>query len=192
MLIKNEIQTRSAIGASPVSLTDLKTHLRLFDDDTVTDAYLTDLILAALDAASDFIGVGIGLTSYNAYFTSFNDLVLPIDNATAIGSIRYYDSDNSFITVPTATYYLDNTAKDKIVKLSPGQNFPTNVHEGREAPVVVQYSAELVTASRAVAQAVLIIAADMYTNPESLSANTPFKVPYTAERLLMSSKRQSL
>ena len=196
MLIKNIVETRPAVSAAPISLSDLKDHLRLFGDNTVSDTYLNNLITAATDIASAMLGEAVTTTEYYAYFTDFSDLRLPIDFVDTIDAVQYYAgtaTGNTYTTVATSVYYLDNTGEDPEVKLLSGQEWPENINTAVAAPVRITYTGDVATAgrSRAIHQAVLIIAADMYENPNSMTDKAQYKVSFSAERLLKPYRRQT-
>jgi len=90
----------------PVSLSEVKTHLRLETDDTTEDTHLSALIDAAVLQAEDLTGRRLVTQTWEAVFDSWEavECVLPFGNLQSITSVKYQDEDNETQTVSPDDY----------------------------------------------------------------------------------------
>ena len=191
MLTHYKLDSRPALAAAPVDLAEVKEHLRLFDDNTVSDAYLNGLITTAVDIASSTIGEGVGNYEYIAYYKGFDELKLPHDYVENLSSLQYYNDSEVLTTIATTVWILDTTSSSPTVKLRTGQSWPDGLSRVYEAPVVATYDSNLdATVGPQIEQALLIIVEDLYRNPGSTSSETMNRVPYSAMALLKQYRRQ--
>ncbi len=96
-------------GSEPVTLDELKDYLRI--DDTSQDDLLNVLIEAARVRVEQQTRRALITQTVTAVFADWpgdasDGLVLPVGNAAAISSVKYYDADNTQQTVSSADYFL--------------------------------------------------------------------------------------
>ncbi len=190
MLVKDKLTTLPNEAQAPIDRDEVKVHLRLFSDDSVTDAYLDELISAAVDIASTFLAEGVGIHDYEAYYTNFTDVRLPRYNST-VSRVQYYDTDNDLLTVATSVYFVDDTSVFPTLQLNADQQWPTEVNRSRAAPIKVTYVNEIIDRP-AIRQALLIIVSDLYENQSSNATVAQFDLPTAAKTLLKPYRREYL
>lgn len=117
-----------------VSLTDVKTHLRL-SDGTAEDAYLTSLVTAITDYAEKYTRRDFVNKTYIGYmdkFPPFNTIYNPADNGKilirrsklqSISSVKYY-TNNILTTIDPAQYYITNEPDFSAIYLFDGNSWP--------------------------------------------------------------------
>ena len=190
MSIHYKLDSRPALSESPIDIDEVKTHLRLFDDDSVTDDYLNSLISAAVDIASNFLGESIGESEYIAYYRNFNYIEF-VHNNIDVSEVQYYNTDNVLTDVDNAIYFLDDTCEPNMLVVNTGQSFPTDLNTSRAAPVVVTYGNALgISVGPAIEQALLIIVSDLYENQSSSQSGQVNRLPTAAMSLLRSRRRE--
>ena len=145
---------------APVTVEQLRNHLRLFGD-TSQDTELATLILSAQRLLTDEIGEFISETLIRQPYTQFMN-VMPITHqrVTAINSVMYYDSSNVLQRLNTTDYVVDLMGKDKrvlfntIPSVEVSTLFPT--------PIYIDYSAGFENVPLNIEQAILTCAAEMH------------------------------
>ena len=184
MTTATRFQVTTAPTASLVDLAEVKSHLYVYNTDD--DAYLTELIIAAEDAVSGFIGEYVVPTGITAYFNRFDDIVLPHNYVSPTGlTVSYQNSSGTVTTVANTVYVLDTTGTNTRVRVRAGQSAPTNLSDDFESPVTVTYTTAFPTTHlNLMIQAITMTIGELYRNRENSSATTMSSVPLSAERLL--------
>lgn len=185
-----------------LSLDLVKAHLRLGDDDTTQDAYLTGLITTSLQIITDFVGDPFVDTTYEAYFATSSDtrLVLPHTTVSTIDGV-FFTPDTGLVTpedeLGRDTYIQDSTGDMPAVVL----NAALTASSRLSAPIVVVYVAGVsrgqeasTGAHAAYEQAQLILIADMYASPVTFSVENSSnnRVAFPAVYRMMAPYRRSL
>jgi len=153
-----------------------------------------DQITACLAAATEFTENICGpLVSkiYDGYLDDFpaSDLLtVPKPRCTAIGSIKYTDTDAVETTYSSASYYTDFVSFYARLKLKSGYSWPTA--ELREInAVIVRFTAGYANAAAVpyeLKAAVKLLAAHLYEHPELVSMrDQAFPVPMGYDALVM-------
>lgn len=191
----NEYNSKLVVPAatSLVPVAEFRIQLNLGSDDSLDDE-LNQFLLAAQDTAGNTIGDSIAPNEYQVSYSFFEDrLSLPHATIQSLDSVAYYaEGDTTTTTVDSSVYFLDTTGDTPAVVKNANQNFPSDASRLHEFPVVIDYTAgydHVTSMPRAMAQAILVIAADMYKNRESVSDTRNYPVPFAAQRLLRPFRR---
>lgn len=117
----------TAAATTPLTLAEVKEHLKLDASDNSQDTYLSLLIDAATDQAEKYTGRDFINRSYTTYRDSFVDpLELRRAPISSITSIEYLVS-SSFVTLATSVYDLQvNDNGYPYIFLKEDQEWPTN------------------------------------------------------------------
>lgn len=170
----------------PVSVNDLKTHLRI--DSTSEDSYLEGLLKVARQSAESIthrqlIPAGFALTADQ--FGAF-ELRPPLLNTSNI-SISYVDSTGGTTTVSSTVYELhDDGDGPAILTTAYGQSWPTP--QSVKGAVTVSYQAgytsstTLATAANPIPESIghwiKMVAGSMYEHREAVEPGMNTQVPY--------------
>lgn len=112
----------------PVSLAELKLHLRLGTDVT-EDTYLAELITAARDYVETVTHRALITQTWDYWMDEFpgeNFYELPLGNLQSVSSIKYKDDDGTETTMTVTTDYLvDVNSEPGRIWLPFGESWPT-------------------------------------------------------------------
>lgn len=114
------IRLVTAAEVLPVSIEDLKDHLRISYNDTEQDIYLESLLKSAVFQAEGITGRAFTTQSWTALFDSWADAIgctLPYGQLQSVSSVKYNDENGNEQTVSPDTYrvYGIGTDSGKIV-----------------------------------------------------------------------------
>jgi uncharacterized phiE125 gp8 family phage protein len=122
----------TAPDVEPVTLAELKTHLRITDTDTDRDAMLTALLLSArvhIDGKSGYLGRAINTQTWELRLDSFPDeIVIPLPPLQSVTSVKYIDTDGVEQTLSTDIYQVTTDDPATIVEKY-GQSWPSTRDE---------------------------------------------------------------
>lgn len=132
----------TAPAVEPISVAELKTHLKIIGTDE--DADLATYILMAREQAEIFCRRAIitqGLTLRLAKFPNIAQIELPRPPLASVTSLKYYNLSNVLTTVSAQTIYevINDDLVGSIV-LRDGQSWPTDVFIRTDAVEII-YSA---------------------------------------------------
>lgn len=172
----------------PVSLAEVRQHLRMDDDFFDHDEMLTGLIIAARQSCEDFCKRAFMTQTVVAKLDDFSDLiVLPWPRVSSVSSIQYLDTDGNSQTLSTSYYNAHMVGDAAAVELAYGYTWP-GVYSQKNAVTITFVSGYGGASSVpwAIKYAILIMVADLYNNPESIviGGGAVNQVPLTSERLL--------
>jgi len=169
---------------APVSVADLKAHLFLFDDDSY-DAELSYILLSAQDIVTDLLGEHISSTTIQCNLQTFEDACLPHRNILALDSVQYYDATDTLVELAEADYYLDDTGVDAKIKFNTRYTLSTKY----DRPLLVSYEAGMSVVPQVLAQAVLLVSAELFeVRSETTTVQRHRAIP-VATKLLMKYRR---
>lgn len=116
----------SAVATEPVSLAELKTHLRL-GSDTTEDSLLDDLLRSAREWCEGYTGRALGGQTLELLLDAFpeSEIVLPCPPLVSVTSIKYKDSAGTETTVSTSDYIVDADSVLGRVVPAYGVSWPT-------------------------------------------------------------------
>lgn len=175
-------------SSEPVSVAQAKEHLRVTHTDD--DTYIGNLITAARQSieVSTRRAVGSGQTyeaGYELFPSVYNRLVIPNPPLGSVSSLKYYDVNNSLVTVDSSNYTVENQASGvSYLALNDGYSRPT-VSKERVAPVLVTFTAGYSTLPMPLHQAILLLVAHYYDTREPIAFNAnPMRVPRSVDFLI--------
>ena len=178
--------------ATPVTTTQLKTHLNVAADDMAQDAYIASLGAAAVsyvDGHAGVLGRALVTQTWTQAFPGFSIcLRLPVGDVIAISSIKYYDADGVLQTVASTVYTVLTDRRGPFVTPATGQYWPSPAG-GRPDAVEVTWTAGFGPAGTdvpaAIRQALMLLVGHWYENRESVVAGTIAQnVPISSVALL--------
>jgi uncharacterized phiE125 gp8 family phage protein len=168
-----------------VSVEDLKAHLFLFDHDSYDDE-LEWIILSAQDIVSDLLGEHVSCSTITYNIASFGEeAVLPHRAVSSIQSIHYYDTDNNAQLLPEEDFIFDFTGKDLKLKFL---SRPT-VSKDYDYPISVDYLACIDPMPYTLAQAILIVSAELFEVRSETTDKARSEGIKVATKLLMKHRR---
>jgi len=128
----------TAAATTPVTLAEVKEHLKIDADDDTQDTYLTMLIEATTDQAEKYTGRDFINRSYTTYRDSFLDpLELRRAPISSVTSIEYLVSE-SFSTLASTVYDLQNNDNGyPYIYLKKDQQWPTNADSLPQAVKII-------------------------------------------------------
>jgi hypothetical protein len=183
-----------------LTLDEITQQLNLFQDES-QDTYLTSLELATRQAIEDYLGMSIFPVSYRVWYGSESLVASPIsfdlpevsqnfyanEAAVTIDSVGYWNDafPPVFITLPSSSYYYDNSGNKVIVN-----NLPTDVNSVMTAPIIVQYTtvANPLAAYPVIKQAGLLLLTHLYNNRANATETKLKDIPFGVTTLLRSYK----
>ena len=163
------------------TVAELKTHLLLFGD-TSYDAELQDILLAAEEYLSDFLGEYLVDTTVRVNVTAFDDTALPHKFATGV-VVSYWDASNVAQVHADSNYRVDVSGEYPVIKYSAQ---PTGRSTNSDYAGYITYTTYLSTVPQKLNRAVLLVAAELFENRNNSSDKKMEKVQLTAMRLMQS------
>jgi uncharacterized phiE125 gp8 family phage protein len=164
----------------PVSVQDLRRHLRLWDDQSY-DLELGSLLATATEYVAAHIGHPIGST-VEAWFPSFDAVQITQNNPTSI-SISYYGTNDVIQALDTDQYQIDTTASPPVIVIPN----PPELSSAYINPIRLRYQTN--TVSKSISHAILMVAAELFeVRTESTDAKNRIAA-ITIDRLLKASTR---
>lgn len=193
MSIKNiaEYVTRSVEPAvEPITVDELKEHLRIESDFTADDTYLGIIISAARWSVEDFTGRTLIDTTFVFNYRAWsNRLYLQRGGVSSISSVKYRDSDGTLQTVATADYELSplGDGEAECVMLS-SFNEPTlydePVNNRIQVTAVAGYGEAGTDVPKPLVQGVYYMAAHLYDMRAPVIVGQSYEVPFTVDALI--------
>ena len=184
--VNDVIQSSQSLA---VSLTDVKQALGFYTTDTSQDTYLTDLIVASEDIASNYIGSPISSVTRTDYYSRFaNKMELSVRfiEDTPNYMVRYYDINRARATWGSGNYFIDTTVRYPMICRISGVQFP-EVSQEFTNPVSITYDAgipaELVD-QPVFRRALIGIVFELYKNRGMTTNLSVNHLPLNALRLL--------
>lgn len=177
-----DYQVTTPAATSYNTVAELKTHLLLFGD-TSYDAELQDILLAAEEYLSDFIGEYLVDTVIRVNVTSFDDTTLPHKSASTV-VVNYWDTNNAAQVHASSNYRIDVSGEYPTIKYSaqPSGRSGTSTYAG-----YITYTTFMAVVPQKLNRAVLLVAAEMFENrTNSVTGTIVAKVQLTAMRLMQS------
>lgn len=176
----------TAAAFNPVTLAEVKEHLRVddADEDTLIQAYID----AATEQVQSFTSRQFVTATYDLFLDAFPKVIrIPRAPTQSVTSISYIDADGSSQTLGTAVYDTDFNSEPARVVEADGQSWPSIRGDINSVTVrfVAGYGIADTVPDRAKV-AIKMLAADMYENRESKIVGTIIAENPAIERLLWS------
>ncbi len=181
---------------SGLTLQKVKTHLGLFDDDSVDD-YINDLIITAEGIASDYLGWSIGELEMLVSAPDFRILEIPTNSNSTFSDIEitYINNSGSKVVLAESHYSLDATTPDFMkIKFTDSVN-DLDVSANFANPVSVTFKTKMNTALRSdkIKHAIMVYCFEMFSNRGSRLVGTiSGDNTLTVDRLLFALKDYQL
>lgn len=155
---------------TPVSLTEVKAHLRV--EDTASDTLITGLIAAAvsyLDGWSGILGRCLFTQTWRQDFDDFRScLRLPLFPVASISSVKYLDTSEVEQTVSASDYRLQNDDLGAFVRFDDDYSFPSLNVNDRPAVYVTYVAGEAAAdIPAAIKQGMLLLIGAWFENREN-------------------------
>jgi uncharacterized phiE125 gp8 family phage protein len=175
---------------NPVSLAEMKLHLRIETSVTADDDLITSLITAATRWAEDFQGrkfvTQTVVEKYDRFPGTAGTIYLPYPPLISITSIVYVDTAGDNQTIDSALYTVDATNEPGRVVPAYSKIWPTT--RGHINDVTITYSAGYGNASAVpdtVKAAIKLMVGHWYENREEvIVGGIPATIPFGARELL--------
>ena len=158
----------TAMTSEPVSLDDIRLHLRLTDD-TTEDPLLPSLLERARLYCEMHTGRAFGTQTWEAYLNFWpgrNYIDLPMPPLQSVTSVKYVDYAAAETTMTLTTQYLvDDTSDIGRIVLPYGRTWPSFTGYPIN-PIRIRYVAGYSALPEPLKQAILLIAGNWYENRE--------------------------
>lgn len=173
-------------AAEPVSLTEVKSHLRI-DSDT-EDTYLGTLIQTAREFCENFQNRAYITQTWELTTDSWGcfPLDIPLPPLISVESIKYFDTENVEATWDAANYFVDIDSEPGRIGLGYLVTLPQTVlrpTNGVKIQFIAGYGAALDVPLR-IKQAILMLVGHYYENRETVSPVDLKEVPLAVKSLL--------
>jgi uncharacterized phiE125 gp8 family phage protein len=169
--------TETEAPALPVSLEDLKSHVRY--DDADDDLYLTGLIRAALRMVENATGRAFVHRAFRLTLDAFPDVIeLPIRPLVSVQSVTYIDPDG----VEQAADFQASNRNPPVVR--PVIEWPET--KDQLDAVWIDFTAGYDAVPEDVKHAILLLAGQWYERRESVESGSRYvsALPFTVDALL--------
>jgi uncharacterized phiE125 gp8 family phage protein len=178
---------------SPVSLSEVKAHLRVDhdDEDGKLQIYI-DACVQQLDAWTGTLGQAMVTQTWRVDYTHFcGDIILPFGPVQSV-VVTYRDPSSSTQTYPAANYVLLHAEGGHRIVLKDGFDWPDV--DDDPAPVSVSMVVGFGTAAdvpASIKAGLLLMIGDLYANPESVGPGSFSSIPMsTTVAALLGARRR--
>lgn len=174
-------------GTYPVSVVELKAHLRIDADDDTEDLLLAAYIAAATQWCEEYNGRKFLDTTcvevFDAFPTQFEPRNHPLSSVT---SIVYTDTDGDAQTLDAADYQVDTQSETPRIVVAYNGSWPDTraVPNAVTLTYVAGYGADADDVPQIKRHAILMLAGSLYENRETTSPIQIHQVPYGVTALL--------
>lgn len=177
----------TAPAAEPVSLAEIKLHLRIEPDVSAEDDLLSSLIKAARLHAERVTGKALVTQTWKLVLDSFPpwEIEFPKPPLQSITSIVYLDSNGDSQTLDASAYRVVATSEPGIVEPAYGEAWPSTYDVTGGIAITFVCGMGLAAAvSDDIKAAIKLMVGHWYRNREEVSAGGLSQVPMAAELLL--------
>jgi uncharacterized phiE125 gp8 family phage protein len=184
--MRSSLEIVTAPSSEPLTTADAKKHLVVdFSDD---DDYIDDLVKAARELVEDETRMAVIDTEFKLRLDEIPDndiIILGKFPVSAIGSVKYYDSDNTLQTVSSSDYYEDINPEEARIEFA---SRPT--YKDRIAAIEIVFNAGYANAAAVpeeVKHVIRLLVGEWYENRTDV-VHTKIRRPAT-KRILAKLKR---
>jgi len=190
----NPVRTAAPL-VSPVSLEDVRSHLRIdhTDEDPVLALYI-DAATQYLDGPQGILGKSIVTQSWRQDYAGFaSPLLLPIQPVQSVTEITYYDAANvSAVLAPSVYTLVPNAYGGPQIVLAAGQSWPSSyVRDDAVSVTFVAGYGDPLLVPAPVRQAMLLLIGDWYARREMSGEAKLSELPI-AFHMLIANFREAL
>ena len=132
------LRVADSTSAEPVSLEEVKEHLRIDPDDTGDDGYLMTLIQAAREFAEEVQNRTYLSRTRTLVMDSFpagDTIVMPYAPLSSVTSIAYTDTAGSSQTMSSSDYVVDATHEPGRITLAHGATWPSTLSQANTVTI---------------------------------------------------------
>lgn len=178
--------------AEPLTVDDLKVHLRIDADETADDDRLAEILQAARETLEADTETAIMPQTWRLTLDDFpaSEIVLPRGPVQEIDAFTYVSTGGTTTAVESSVYSLETTERRAALRLKWLQTWPT--HRGDERGIVLDFVCGYADADAVPArykQALLLMAELLYDGEAMVGSVTPGRNAYHA--LMRQLKRYS-
>ena len=133
MLLDISAKRTVAPDSTPISVAELRSHLRIDGlSDVYEDAYLELLIAAAVGVCEEYCRIALITQTWQAKLDAFDDeIILPRPPVIAVNSITYVDGDGATQTLSSSVYQVDTFSRPGRVLKAYNQSWPTTRNQAQ-------------------------------------------------------------
>lgn len=182
------ISLKTAPGSYPVTLTEVKAHLRITA--STEDTYLGTLISAATELIEDQCSNRFVSQTWYGYLDEFpgdSFIKLPFGKVISVTSVKYTDYEGTQSTFSSSYYSVDTVSSPGKIDLAYDAEWPTDVLQPVNG-VVIEWVTGYATVPYKIKQAILLAIHHMYENREpvfvSNFSGTVEKIPLAIDDLI--------
>lgn len=183
-----------APAVKPLSLTELRSHLRIAPTDTTDDAYITTLLESATEQAEIVTGrafITQTLKLVRDGFPGSGIISLERPPLQSVTSIKYLDTTGVQQTLSTDVYSADIISSPGRIILKAGQSWPSTADQENavEIEYVAGYGDDAADVPAPLRHGIRALVAHWYSNREPIiSGHIVADVPMTVDYLLLPHK----
>lgn len=122
----------------PLSLTEVKTYLKIDPDITADDDLITSLMAAATSAGEKYTKRDFIIKKYLTYRDCFGNVIFTLRKSPYYDLISFeYLVDDVFVAVDPTTYYTTNQQNYSSIVLGTNKSWPNNIDERLQAIKII-------------------------------------------------------
>lgn len=174
-------------AAEPLTLAEVRAHVKEQAGDSEIDAYLTGLIKVARAACEERTERTLIQTAWVLTLDGFEDAIeLRHPPIIAVQAVKYLDTTGAQQTLPSTEYILDAASEPGRLMLAPGKTWPAT--QDRAGAVTIEYTAGYgATAAKVpdpLKQWMLLYIGDMHANRNQTAVGVTGQPLLFADRLV--------
>lgn len=174
-----KVQMKTAPEVEPVSLSEMKNHLRVDSDITIDDTLISSLITAAREYAESITSRALITQEWYFYLNSFpavDYIILPFGCLQSVTAIKTKDKDGVETTLTAASQYLVDSSDDTAgrIVLPYSVSWPSLSSVYPYNPISIDFTCgydpdgeAAQTVPEGIKAAIKLLVGDMYENRES-------------------------
>jgi uncharacterized phiE125 gp8 family phage protein len=184
VMVNNKQFPAGEAGPEPVTLEQVRQHLRV-DEDQETYDYLSQLNRTAREWVENRTWLGLVVQDWNLYAPTFDPqgIELAPSPVTEVLSVQYYDLSGDLQTLPAGDYWLDIVSEP--ARITPRDTWP-ETEQGNPAAVRILYRSGLTDTQvpQQLKHAIKILCSHWYEHREEVVVGTIVaRVPLAAQSL---------
>jgi len=181
----------AAPSAAPVSLDDVKRHIRdCFDDDDQLLQGLIDGAVSHFDGYAGILGRALVTQTWRQDFAAFSHCMrLPLGPLSGVPVITYFDADGISRTVPDTIYSAHTDARGPFIALRSGQSWPATASRLDAVSVEFACGEAADKVPPAIKVALMLLVAHWYRNPEVVGDGGNVELPFAVSALITPRRR---
>ena len=181
----------TAPAAEPVSLVEIKLHLRLDANDDTEDDLLTALIKSAREYIESYTRRALVTQTWDYFLEGLpegDEIWLPYPPLQSVTSLKYRDTDGNETTWDSSNYIVDTNSFIGRIKLAYGVSWFTDTLYPAN-PITVRFVCGYGDADEVpvgIKSAVKLLVAHWYEHREAVVSKNeaPYNIPFTVDALL--------